>query len=119
MQQAQPKPRHRHDGAGIARAHESIGLPGADQFRSHVRRTVLLLAEGVRGRVIHGDHFTRRHDFNGQPAMRMLGQFFFQLGRKTHQKDAHAKFASSRNGALDLRTRRIVSSHCVYRYGYH
>jgi len=78
--------RDSHHRARVSRADEPIGKAATHQLCRHVRGAVLLLPESLRRRVMHGDDFAGRHDFNRQPVMGMLGEFALQLRRETHQQ---------------------------------
>ena len=61
-QPAEPQDGRRHAGAGVAGGHHGVGLATPDEIHGHQDRRVLLLAQGERRVLVHGDDLRGGHD---------------------------------------------------------
>ena len=105
-----------HHRPGVARGDEALRLAVAHQARRHVDRGVLLGANHLGGRILHGDDFGGVADFNGQRiGAGMVRQFLADHVFLAHQDDAQAQLGRGANSSFDLRLRGVVAAHCVYR----
>jgi len=94
---------HGHHRARISRADHPVGLRLAHQARRHVDRAVLLPPEGLRGMIIHGDHFARGHDLDRQTWRCMPRQLRADHSRLSHEQNSHAKLPHGQHTAFDPR----------------
>jgi hypothetical protein len=83
-------------------------------------RGVLLGADHLSRRILHGDHFLGTADFDGQGiGARMLRQFLADHVFLTDQDHAQIQFGYGANRSFDFRFRGVVAPHCVYRNRQH
>ena len=78
-QRLQDEARDRHQRAGVAGAHDDIGLAFLDQIDCQAHRGIALAAQRLGRRVVHGHDFLGVHHLDAIAQIRSGGQVRFDL----------------------------------------